>query len=83
MYNKGNRFMKNLLHNTILKMTYYQLYSFVYEYKTRFYRAFIYDLSLNKRVLSILERYLTHLKRRDKIEVINEMNNRTLDKYIK
>ena len=74
---------KIFINKSILKLNYFQLKILVEEFKSNLFRYAKNEKENAKRVLKILLRYLLRIQRKEKIETLAEMKNRTIDKYRK
>lgn len=73
----------NLIHKKILEFDYFKLQAYIIEYRENLSNCNNGELKKAKKNLSILERYRDNKARREKIETLIQMKNRTLDKHIK
>lgn len=67
----------------IRKLDFYQLSVYINEYKENLSQLTNSELLEAKKILNRLMRYSDRLKKRDKIETLDQMKNRKLDKHIK
>jgi uncharacterized protein YifE (UPF0438 family) len=74
---------KIFINKSILKLNYFQLKILVEEYKQNLFQYTKNEKENAKRVLKVLMRYLLRIQKKEKIETLTEMKNRTIDKYKK
>jgi hypothetical protein len=74
---------KIFINKSILKLNYFQLKILVEEYKQNLFQYTKNEKENAKRVLKVLMRYLLRIQKKEKIEILTEMKNRTIDKYKK
>jgi len=74
---------KIFINKSILKLNYFQLKILVEEYKQNLFQYTKNEKENAKKVLKVLMRYLLRIQKKEKIEILTEMKNRTIDKYKK
>jgi uncharacterized protein YifE (UPF0438 family) len=74
---------KIFINKSILKLNYFQLKILVEEYKGNLFQYTKNEKENAKRVLKVLTRYLLRIQKKEKIETLTEMKNRTIEKYKK